>query len=706
MGLSFSQSSHGLPCILQAERAECGLACLAMIAGYYGHRVDLNTLRHEYPVSSHGASLKELLRIADGLQLHSRALRVEMEELASVQTPAILHWDLDHFVVLRALGQRHAWVHDPASGERRYTLAELGRHFTGVAIECVPGQDFRAQHRQRRSRLRELFTAFPGFYGSVLQLFALSLLIQLAGIGAAFHLQLVIDESISKADADLLTVLSLGFGLLMLIRVGMSFLRGTVQMYFTNLLGFQMAGNVMNHLMRLPVDFFLKRHVGDLVSRFSAVQEIRRLLSEDMITAALDGLMAVLGFGVLVLFNARLALIVLLFVFFTMLLKLGVLAPMRARSEQMLVAEARAGSTFMESLRSMEMLKFYCRELPRIWTWRHQLAEQMNAGVQLRRLSLRVEAGFGLLAGLEYILVLHLAATQVLAGQISLGVMSAFLALRSQFSSSVTSFIDKLVQLRLMGLQLERVSDITCAETEFADFRLPETRGASPCSLSLENVSFSYAGERQALLQDLSLHIEAGEVVALVGESGSGKSTLLKLLGGLLPPSAGVLRVNGESLSAEGLRAHRASCAGVLQTDQLLSGTLRENIVLYADEVDEQRLQQAARMAGVDEFVESLPMGYRSLVGDMGASLSAGQAQRILLARAFYARAGLLLLDEATANLDAALEAHVLQSVRSLGVTTVMITHRAAPLQIASRVLLCHGGRVRELPKESFREQG
>ncbi|MCP5356773.1 MAG: peptidase domain-containing ABC transporter [Pseudomonadales bacterium] len=700
MGLSFPQTSRKLPVILQAEKTECGLACLAMVAAYYGHRVDLNTLRHEHPVSSRGATLGQLLQVADALHLQSRALRVDMEEIRQIRTPAILHWDLDHFVVLRELGRRHARVHDPATGEHRLTLAELGRHFTGVAIESVPGKAFCVQTRQRRSRLRELFAVFPGFYASLLQLFVLSLLIQLVGIGAAFYLQLVIDESITKADVDLLTVLSTGFGLLMLSRVGMSFLRGTVQMAFASLLGFQMAGNVMTHLMKLPVDFFLKRHVGDLVSRFAGVQEIRQLLSEDLITAVLDGLMASLTLLVLFVFDARLALIVTVFVVLSMTLKLGVVAPMRARTEQIMVAEAKANSTFMESLRGIEMLKFCCRELPRIRHWRHQLAEQVNAGVQLRRLTLRVEAAYGVIAALEHILVVTLAARAVLAGQMTLGFMSAFLALRSQFSASVSSLIDRLVQMRMMSLQLERISDITCAPAEFTDFHVTPAEGRI-CELSLVGVGYCYAGDPRPVLQEVSLHIATGEIIAITGASGSGKSTLLKLLAGLLQPSSGELLVNGESLHAERLRRHRHQCAGVLQSDQLLSGTLRDNITLYDDEVDELRLQQAAAMAGIQNFIQSLPMGYHSLVGDMGSMLSAGQAQRILLARAFYARASLLLLDEATANLDQAVENQVLQSVRALGITTVMITHRAAPLRIASRVLQCHEGRVTEVPREA-----
>lgn len=696
------RKAHSLPVILQAERSECGLACLAMIAAHYGYRVDLNSLRDEFPTSSRGASLRDLLGTAQALHLQARALRLEIGDLASLRTPAILHWDMDHFVVLSSVGRQHVIVHDPALGRRKYRLTELGNHFTGVAIECVPGQHFVQQTRQRRSRLWDLFVRYPGFNSSVLQLFVLSLLIQLVGIGSAFYLQLVIDASIGRGDRDLLSVLALGFSLVMLTGVIMQFVRSTVQLYFANQLGFQMAGNVLTHLMKLPTDFFLKRHIGDLVSRFGAVREIRNLLSEELITVVLDGVMAVLVFAVLLYFDTTLAVLVLVFVALVSLLKLGLVPRIRALTEQMIIADAKANSTLMENMRAIEMIKFYCRELPRIWLWRHQYAQQINASVQVTRFGIGVDALYGLIIGLENIVVVYLAAHYVLDGRISLGFMTAFLALKSHFSSSVRSLIDKLVQIRLLRLQLERVSDITCAQEEYADFYLPSP--PRPCSgrMELQQLCYHYAGDETAVLQGINLQIASGEIVAIVGPSGAGKSTLLKLMAGLLHPTHGSLLIDGEPVQRRGHRAYRNACAGVLQTDQLVSGTLRENICLYEEHVEQEELQRAARLAGIHEFICTLPMGYSSLVGDMGSSMSAGQTQRILLARAFYKQASVLFLDEATANLDQEVESFVLGNIRSLGVTTIMITHRPAPLAIATRILHCHGGGVVELPREQW----
>ncbi len=683
---------HRLPEVLQSERTECGLACLSMVASYYGKHIDLNTLRRDYAVSARGAGLNDLLLIANALGLQSRPLRLECDELAQLQLPAILHWDMHHFVVLRSVSPKGVVIHDPAVGRREYSLREVGRHFTGIAIECVAGRALEPERQELRSRLFDLFSRYPGFNMAVAQLFILSLCLQLSSIGTAFYLQLVIDEGITKLDADFLAMLALGFFLLALTSVGMSSARASVQLYFSNQLGFQMAGNVFHHLITLPTEFFGKRHVGDLVSRFGSIREIRNILTEDLITVVLDGTLALLTLLVMFYFDAMLAAVVLTFVVLIATLRLAMIPTVKSLSEQRIVAEAKSSTSLMENMRAIEVIKFYCRELPRALLWRNQYAEQVNANVQLTRVMIRIDAAHGLLSGLENVLVVYLAALSVLDGSLSLGFLTAFIALKSNFSSSIRSFIEKLVQIRLLRLQLERVSDITCAPREFDTLYLPKLRVPVQGRLRLEGLEYCYPGCRTPVFRNVDLEIAAGEIVAITGPSGVGKSTLVKVMAGLLLPTSGVVRVDGVDIQAFGLRQFRTACAGVLQSDQLLSGTLMDNITLFSDDVDQERLRRACRMAQIEEFIATLPMGCNSLIGDMGSIMSAGQGQRVLLARAFYAQARILFLDEATANLDPQVETAILKEIRALNVTTVMITHRTAPLAIADTVLCFNEG--------------
>ena len=686
---------HTLPVILQSERAECGLACLAMIASYHGRRTDLNSMRRHFPISSRGASLGDLQAIARQLSLQTRALRLEVDDLTTLQTPAILHWNMNHFVVLKSVSRSALWIHDPATGLRRYSRQETGRHFTGVALECLPLATFTRREEVQRSRLSDLFVRDAGFSSTIVQLLVLSVLLQVASIGSAFYLQLVMDEGIAKADREFLQVLALGFGMLAFASVGVRWVRGMMQIHFSNQLGFQMAGNVFHHMLRLPADYFARRHTGDLVSRFGALREIRQVFAEELLTVVLDGIFALAALLAMFYFHAVLASVVLLFVILEAALRLGVTPLLRRLSEQRIVAEAQTSSGLMESMRAIEIIKFYCCELARIASWRNHHAEQVNAQVQVSRVLVRVETAYGLLNGIEHVLVIYLAALAVMEGSITLGFLTAFIALKGHFSTAIRAFIDKLVQMRLLRLQLERVSDIACAEPEFADFLLPQVRALMEGWLQVRDLAYSYPGAPAPVFSHLTLDIHPGEILAITGASGSGKSTLVRILAGLLRPEQGQVLADGQSLTVANARRFRDVCSGVLQGEQLLSGTLLENITLFAEAVDYPRMQRACRMARIDAFIASLPMGFNSLVGDMGAIMSAGQGQRVLLARAFYKQPRILFLDEATANLDPEVEVEILQEIKALGVTTVMVTHRAAPLNVATRVVHLEAGRLR-----------
>jgi ATP-binding cassette, subfamily B, bacterial CvaB/MchF/RaxB len=308
--LSFS-SRHRLPLIQQTEAAECGLACLAMIASYYGHRIDLNTLRRRYPVSLKGVTLRALIQVASQMQLASRPIRFDLQDLRLIRLPAILHWDMNHFVVLKSVARKGIILHDPASGEKLLPIRQASKHITGVALELSPADDFVRIDERTRLPFSVFWAQLRGSGHALVQIFVLSVVLQLLVLAGPFYMQLTVDEVIARSDVDLLVVLALGFALLALIKVTATTIRSLILLLVQNVLHFELGARLFRHLIRLPISYFEKRHIGDILSRFTSLQPIRSLLAEGLIAAILDGLMAVLTLLMIFVYSIQLALVVL-----------------------------------------------------------------------------------------------------------------------------------------------------------------------------------------------------------------------------------------------------------------------------------------------------------------------------------------------------------------------------------------------------------
>lgn len=451
--LNFSGRRH-LPLILQTEVAECGLACLAMIAGYYGHETDLIHLRRRFSVSSHGTSLKHVLSMAAGIHLSARALRGEPEDLQTALLPCILHWNLNHFVVLKAIDKNIFVLHDPAIGERRVESKDFRKHFTGVVIELTPTNDFEIVNERHQLRLSDFWSKIVGLKRSLSQIIFLSLLLQLFALVTPFFMQTVVDDVLLRNDDNLLLVLALGFGLLMLIQVGTSTLREFVVLHLSNRLGIQMSANLFRHLIRLPMDYFSKRHMGDVVSRFGSLHNLRQLLTNGMVTAAVDGIMAILTLIAMFIYDVRLSLIVLSIVAVYALLRWSLFRPFRLLSEEAVIAEAKESSHFMESVRAIQTIKLFQREIDRQHQWQNSLANAMNKQILIARWKISYSVINNLLFGIENILVIYFAATAVMGNLISLGMLYAFISYKGRFISAMDSLITQWIEFKMLNLHL------------------------------------------------------------------------------------------------------------------------------------------------------------------------------------------------------------------------------------------------------------
>lgn len=676
-----------LPSILQTEAAECGLACLAMIANYHGHRVDLNTLRRRHPVSLKGVTLRGLIQVANEMHLACRPLRYELENLGELNLPAIVHWDLNHFVVLKATRGKDITVHDPASGVKTYAMQEASKHLTGIALEISPAEGFTVKNERDRLPLRVFWGRMQGVSTPLTQVFTLSIFLELLVIAAPFYMQIAVDEVVARGDVDLMLALALGFGLLTAINIATTALRAHIVLVVQNAVHFTMGARLFHHLVRLPLSFFEKRHIGDVLSRFGSIEPIRKALAEGLILAVIDGIMALATLAMIFIYSQSLAMVVIIALLFYLAARLMLYHKFRSLSEAAIQADAVESTNFIETARAIQSVKLFNREADREGLWLNRYADTVNANIRLGRLGIQFRTINMSIFGLEHIVTVYLAVMLALDGHMTVGMIFAFMAYKSNFTGKASTLVETLLEFRLLELHLERIADIATNPIEPGHDRPLVYSTPIRGSLELRNVSFRYAETERFVLENVNFKVEAGQFVTIMGPSGGGKTTLLKIMLGLLEPTSGEVLVDGIPLQTIGVRIYREQVAAVMQEDQLLSGSISDNISFFDPTFDYDRMVSCAEMAGIHDEIMAMPMAYNSLIGDMGSSLSGGQKQRVLLARALYKAPKILFLDEGTAHLDVEKEQQISGRLRRLSITRISVAHRPEMMSGADTVL-------------------
>ena len=673
-----------------------------MVANAHGLQLDIAELRRRFPVSLKGATLQQLISHAGTLNFSSRPLRLELDEMAQLQLPCILHWDLNHFVVLKKVGRGAITILDPAVGERRLPLAEVSRHFTGVALELTPNADFKPADQRQRVALSALTGKVLGLKRSLLQIFAVAVVLELFALAAPLLNQLVVDDAIATHDIDLLSILIVGFALLLVIQTAVGLARSWMVMVLGMSLSLQWASNVFAHLVKLPVEFFEKRHLGDIVSRFGSVGTIQKTLTTSVIEAVLDGIMGVAALGMMLLYSLQLTAIVVGSMLLYGLLRWVAYRPFRDAAAERLIVSARENTHFLETLRAITPLKLFGREQERRARWQNLLVEVQNRDVRTAKMSIGFSTANTLVTGVENLLVFWIGAGLVMqtgtpaGGMVSpftIGMLFAFLSFKGQFTGRVSALINYAVEIKMLSLHAERLGDIVLATPEKDELPSNELVHLVP-SIELRNVSFRYGEGEPWILKDASLLLTAGESVAIIGPSGCGKTTLLKVLLGLLAPQEGEVLYGGIPVKHLGLQNYRRRIGTVMQEDVLLAGSIADNISFFDVQADQERVHACAGIAAVHEDIAAMPMGYQTLVGDMGSALSGGQKQRILLARALYKSPKVLALDEATSHLDIANEQRVTQALAQMSLTRIIVAHRPETIAGAQRVVGLQRGKV------------
>ncbi len=691
--LRFVRTKRVVP-VRQTEAAECGLASLAMVANWHGHDVDLNLLRQRFGVSARGMTLRQLMYTADGMQLLARPLKLDLNGLHLLNLPAILHWDLNHFVVVERVEGDRAYILDPVGIERWYAFSEMGRHFSGVALELRPATDFQPMQARQKLRFRDLWTKMTGGRRALLQTILLSVIMQIFILATPFYLRTAVDEALASQDDQLLLTLALGFGALALIGAGAALLRKFVLLSSGAMLSFGITSNLVRRLFRLPIVWFEKRKVGDILTRVQSVLPIQRFLIESAPLALIDGLLSILTLAMMLWIAPQLAVVTLIGLIIYCAIRLILLASEKQREAEYVKALGREQGALIETLRGMVTLRLAGREAMRHGYWQNKLTDALGARYQHERVKAWHETAKTLVPAIELVIVIFLAIRSNMSGAMTLGTLFAYLAYRQQFVQAGQSLLDEGVKLRLLDLHLEQLADIAQSD-EDVGFTEPLTQPEFAGQLELRDIHFSYGPHDPMVLRGVSLIIEPGDHIAITGPSGGGKSTLAKIILGLADPTQGAVLVDGQPLAQFGRRAFRQHVAAVLQDDVLYAGSIADNIASF-EEVDLDRLRDCLQAAAILDDIDAMPMRYHTLVGDMGSTLSGGQRQRILLARALYRQPQMLLLDEGTAHLDLEHESLVNKAVSELGITRIVIAHRPETIASANRVVRLEHGLLTE----------
>lgn len=676
-----------LPIIFQSEITECALACLAMILGFHGVKASLLDLRHYFKMNVKGVSVYQLKRMTEKLGFYATVLRIDLHELAQVRLPCIMHWQMNHFVVIKHISADSVIIHDPACGVRHLDKTTLDNGFTGIIIE-IEKKKQTLQNFTNRHPYSSFLKLIKKFTWPISKLFILSCLLQGCYLIAIKLMQICIDRAYTinfTQPLYALTILLLG---IKLIELSAQAMRHIMVASVGARLNYEMATTIMRHLLNVPISFFHNRHLGDIIARFGSLEKIRNTVTEGIVEGTVDGAVSIIVLMVIWLNNYIIAAIITLSSFIYLLSRYHHQKKLQRLQEEALHAKSLELSCFMETIRAILPIKLFTREALRLQQFTQKFVRSLNSLTRISWHKLQNDAVKNLIYGLELSCTLLVSCLMVMHHQLSLGMLYALLTLRQQFVIATAGLVDKLQDYHLVRLHMARIQEVL--------YEPIEMHKPSDCEckykmlnqlLSIERLCFRYHEDDNWIIHNLSFNISPGECVVITGPSGCGKSTLLKMMMGLIAPTSGEIRLGSISIYPDHALCLRQQIASVMQDDILMSGSIAQNICFFATTPDSTRIVEVAILAGIHEEIIKLPMGYETLIGDMGSVLSGGQKQRLILARALYAKPRILFLDEASSHLDMAKEKEVNHAIRSLGITLIMVAHRLETIQMADRVI-------------------
>jgi ATP-binding cassette, subfamily B, bacterial len=641
-----------------------------------------------------GVTALSIVNAARAYGLRARGVKADTGDLRHLPRGSILHWEFSHFVVFERTTRGGIRVVDPAHGRRVVPVNDLRRAYTGVAIICEPSDDFDRGRSRAKGTWRYLRPMLRQSRNMV-RVLATSLLIRLAALGLPLLTALVVDEIVPRNDHRLLLVLTAGVGVVIGYNFLAAFLRANLLLELRTRLDMGLTMGFIDHLVKLPYSFFLRRSSGDLMMRLESNTMVRDILATGTLSAALDGSFASLYLILLFVVSPALAVVVLVLA----LLQIATLVLAWRRNQRLmsgsLQAQADTQSYAYELLAGIETLKASGAEHRGVDRWGGLFADQVNIDLTRGRLTAAVDSVMSTLQLASPLVILMVGTFQVLAGHMSLGTMLSVAALGAGFLGPLASMVSSGLQLQLLTSYMQRINDVLDTPSEqHGEHVRPAPRLTG--QIRADGVSFSYGKLAPPVLSDVSLEIQPGQHIGIVGRSGSGKSTLAHLLLGLYRPTSGRIEYDGQDLASFDAGSVRRQLGIVTQRPYLFGSSVRENITLTNPELPLEAVAEAARIACVHDDIAAMPMGYDTQLHDGGASVSGGQRQRIALARALVSRPSILLLDEATSELDTVTEQKIYANLDAISATTIVIAHRLSTIRNADLILVMDEGRIVE----------
>ncbi len=681
-----------VPIILQNESSECALASLAMIAAAWGLKADMAAFRARVAVTPRGVNLRTLMNLAAGIGLAPRPVRIGLQRLGDLKLPAILHWNMDHFVVLERVRGNVATIVDPARGRLAMTLDSMSPHFTGIAVEFTPNDSFRPGVISLSRSFRRAWFDDRRLRSSALSMLWLSVLLQFTLIAMPFAYRSIIDHTGGSLANPHLVWIACGVALMMMVQAGSTWIRGIVAARLGGIFVHRVSTQIVARLFSLPVAFFQRQMLGNVLSRVRSVDTLRRFVTDQAVPLVIDLLIGSATAVLMIGFSPHLAIIVIAGLTLEMSVRMIGWRGQRELSEDLLEAEGKEMSRLLESMRAIQAIKLAGREAQRFAVWENEFVRVLNVNARLACRRSGITAITSAATALEWTAVLAVGILGVGYAPVTTGVLFGFLAYRGVFRERVSSVMESIWSMQLAGVQVRRLDDLMLAEPESPGGSLSCVEG--PGHLQLENISFRYGPTEPLVLDDVSLEFPPGACVAITGPSGSGKSTLVKLILGIEKPQQGSIKLDGVPIDDVNRKAWRERFGTVMQDDTLLAGSINENIAFFDPRIDVDKVRAAARDASIHDEIVAMPMDYGTLVGDMGVQVSGGQRQRLLIARALYREPGLILFDEGTANLDALSEQKISEVLSALAITRIIVAHRSHLLTVADIVYEVRGGKV------------